>query len=115
MQTAAQPKEPDAVSLTAAQVRAQSGQITLVAIGPLTAVEAFIDRDPALLRPLKKLVMMDSSIDRGYGPHFSDPADSLPHGPDAEWHMENSSSGARKEFASEVLVIIMALDATAAA
>ena len=109
---AARPGEPDAVSFLSAQIRAHPGQITLVAIGPLNTVEAMVDREPALFRQLKRVVLMGGSVDRGYGPPYRDPADGPQHGPDAEWNIAKSVSGARKLLASGVPVIVMPLDAT---
>ena len=106
------PSSPDkrqtAIDLFAEQVRAHPHAITLVAIGPLTTVEALIDREPALFRQLKRVVMMGGSIDRGYGLPYS----AAPHGPDAEWNILNGISGARKLLASGVPIVMLPLDAT---
>ena len=48
------------------QIRRHPGQITLIAIGPLSTVQAAIERDPATFRKLKRVVMMGGSIYRGY-------------------------------------------------
>ncbi len=109
---APRPGEPDAVTFLAAQVRAHPQQVTLVAIGPLTTVEAFLDREPTLFHQLKQVVLMGGSVDRGYGPPFSDPADGPPHGPDVEWNILNGIAGARKLLASGVPVVVIPLDAT---
>jgi inosine-uridine nucleoside N-ribohydrolase len=109
---APRPGEPDAITFLAQQISAHPGQITLVAIGPLTTVEAMLDREPEVFRQLKQVVLMGGSIDRGYGQPFPDPADGPAHGPDAEWNIINDISGARKLFASGVPVIVMPLDAT---
>ena len=104
--------EPDAVAFLSAQIRANPGRITLVAIDPLTTVEAMIDREPALFHQLKQVVLMGGSVDKGYGLPFRDPADGAPHGPDAEWNILNGIAGARKLLASGVPVVLMPLDAT---
>jgi len=109
---APKPGEPDAVAFLSAQIRMHPGEITLVAIGPLTTVESMIDREPALFRQLKQVVMMGGSVDRGYGAPYADPADGPPPGPDIEWNIVNDIAGARKLFASGVPVIVMPLDAT---
>ncbi len=106
------PGAPDAISFLSAQIRAHPGQITLVAIGPLTTVEAMLDREPALFRQLKQVVLMGGSVDRGYGLPFSDPADGPAPGPDVEWNIVNDIGGARKLLASGVPVTVMPLDAT---
>ena len=102
-----QPGEPDAVTFLSAQIRAHPHQITLVAIGPLTTVEAMIDREPALFGQLKQVVLMGGSIDRGYGSDYGDS-----RGPDPEWNIINGIAGARKLLASGVPLFIMPLDAT---
>ena len=109
---AASPGAPDAVTFLSAQIRANPGKITLVAIGPLTTMEAMMDREPALFRQLKQVVVMGGSVDKGYGPPFRDPADGAPHGPDAEWNILNGIAGARKLLASGVPVVLVPLDAT---
>ena len=109
---AASPGAPDAVAFLSAQIRAHPGEITLIAIGPLTTVEAMIDREPALFRQLKQVIVMGGSVDKGYGPPFRDPANGTPHGPDAKWNILNSVAGARKLFASGVPVVLVPLDAT---
>ena len=106
------PNAPDAITFLSAQIRARPHQITLVAIGPLTTVEAFLDREPALFRQLKQVVLMGGSVDRGYASPYTDPAAGHPHGPDAEWNIINGIAGARKLLASGVPVFVMPLDAT---
>src|SRR5579864_1702734 len=57
---------PAAVDFLLEQIRRQPGEITLVAIAPLTNIGAAIDRDAATFRKLKRVVMMGGSVYRGY-------------------------------------------------
>jgi inosine-uridine nucleoside N-ribohydrolase len=57
---------PAAVDFLLEQIHKSPGQITLVAIGPLTNIGAAIDRDPATFRRLKQVVLMGGSIRKGY-------------------------------------------------
>ena len=101
-----------AIDLFARQIRAHPHQVTLVALGPLTTVEALLDRDPATFHLLRRVVMMGGSIDRGYGSPYPDPPNSPPPGPDAEWNILNGISGARALLASGVPLTLMPLDST---
>src|SRR5580698_7533885 len=84
------------------QIRRHPGQITLIAIGPLTNLGAAIDKDPATFRELKRIVMMGGSIYKGYG---------SPH-PEPEWNIVCDVSAARKVLDSGVPIFMMPLDAT---
>jgi purine nucleosidase len=84
------------------QIRRHPGQITLIAIGPLTNLGAAIDQDPATFHELKRIVMMGGSIYKGYG---------SPH-PEPEWNIVCDIPAARKVFASGVPIFMMPLDAT---
>ncbi len=56
----------DGVDFLLGQIRAHPGEITLIAIGPLTNVQAAIARDPETFKQLKRVVLMGGSIERGY-------------------------------------------------
>ena len=101
-----------AIDLLSAQIRAHPHEITLIAIGPFTTIEAMIDQQPALFRQLKRVVMMGGSIDRGYGMPYSESDPDKRAGPDAEWNVLNSISGTRKLLASGVPIVMLPLDAT---
>ena len=97
----------DGVGFLLDQIRAHPGQITLIAIGPLTNVQAAIERDPATFRKLKRVVMMGGSIYRGYdGPNRERrPAD-------PEWNIVADPAGAKALLASGVPIFMMPLDST---
>lgn len=90
------------------QIRAHPGQITLIAIGPLTNVQAAIQRDPVTFRKLKRVIIMGGSIRRGY----DDPKTGAHRPPVAEWNIKCDPAGARALLASGVPVFLMPLDAT---
>lgn len=102
------PSHPDAATFILDQIHRYPNQITLVAIGPLMNVGAIINKDAKTFRQLKRVVMMGGSIDRGYDdlPYLP------PHGPDAEWNIENDIPSAQKLFDAGVPIYMMPLDAT---
>jgi purine nucleosidase len=99
---------PAAIDFLLGQIRAHPGEITLVAIGPLTNVGAVIDRDPAAFKKLKRVVLMGGSIRKGYGD-----VGYLPdHGPQPEYNIYSDIPAAQKLFASGVPIFMMPLDST---
>ena len=100
---------PDAVTFLLHQIGLDPGELTLIAIGPLTNIGAAIDRDPTTFRKLKRVVIMGGSIDRGYN---SDHASTTPRPPDAEYNIAMDPAAARKLFQSGVPLYVMPLDAT---
>jgi purine nucleosidase len=100
-------KHPDGIAFLLDQIRSHPGQITLIGIGPLTNVQAAIERDPATFRKLKRVVIMGGSIYRGY-----DNKDGVKMQPDAEWNIKCDPAGAKALLASGVPVFMMPLDST---
>ena len=98
----------DAIDYLLDQIRDHPDQITLIAIGPLTNVEAAIKRDPATFKKLKRVVMMGGSIRRGY----DDGKTGAHTAPDAEWNIKCDPAGAKALLASGVPVFMMPLDST---
>lgn len=97
-----------AVETALDQIRNAPGEITLIAIAPLSNIGAMIDRDPATFRKLKRVVMMGGSIRRGYGDLGYEPN----KGPDPEWNIKMDVASARKLFNSGVPIFVMPLDST---
>ena len=98
----------DAPDFLLQEIRAHPGEITLIAIGPLTNIGAAIDREPATFRKLKRIVMMGGSIRRGYD-------DANGHAvmhPDAEYNIHMDPAAAQKVFQSGVPIFMMPLDST---
>jgi purine nucleosidase len=104
----AKSSHPDAVTFILDQIHRNSGQITLIAIGPLVNVGAAIDKDPATFRNLKRVILMGGSINRGYGDVGFGPA----RPPEPEWNILNDIPSAQKLFASGVSLFVMPLDST---
>ena len=98
----------DAVSFLLEQIQRYPGEITLIAIGPLTNIGAAISRDPATFSKLKRVVMMGGSIYRGYG----DSGNAATHGADAEYNIAMDPVAAQKLFRSGVPIFMMPLDST---
>jgi len=98
----------DGVAFLLREIRAHSGQITLIAIGPLFNVQSAIARDPATFRKLKRVVIMGGSVYRGYddGKSGSNPP------PSPEWNIRCDPAGLRALLDSGVPVFIMPLDST---
>jgi len=94
---------PDAIEFLLDAIRKNPGQITLVAVAPLTNVDAMIRKDPETFRKLKQVVLMGGSIALGYGNK---------KGPEAEWNIINGIAGAKALFASGVPLYVMPLDST---
>lgn len=99
---------PAAVDFLLEQIRRFPGQITLVAIGPLTNLGALIDRDPRAARSLKRIVMMGGSISSadlgGWGTATA---------PTAEYNIAGDVRAAQKVFTSGIPLYVMTLDSTA--
>ena len=104
----AKPSHPDAVPFLLDQIRRNTGQVTLIAIGPLMNVGAAIDKDPATFRKLKRVIIMGGSIKRGYGDLGFGP----PQPPQPEWNILNDIPSGQKLFAVGVPLFVMPLDAT---
>ena len=98
----------DGVGFLLDQIKAHPGKITLIAIGPLTNVEAAIKKDPATFKKLKRVVMMGGSIYRGY----DDGKTGAHTPPAAEWNILCDPAGAKALLASGVPVFMMPLDST---
>ncbi|HWZ96838.1 MAG TPA: nucleoside hydrolase [Candidatus Dormibacteraeota bacterium] len=98
----------DGVEFLLDQLRKNPGEITLVAIGPLTNVGAAIERDAATFRKLKRVVLMGGSVRKGYGDVGYEPD----RGPMAEYNIASDIAAAQKLFTSGVPIFMMPLDST---
>jgi len=99
---------PDAVAFLLEQAKKSPGEVTLVAIGPLTNIGAAIDRDADGFRKFKRVVLMGGSIRRGYGDLGYGPD----RGPEPEYNIFSDVRAAQKLFASGVPIFMMPLDST---
>jgi len=100
--------QTDAVGFLLAQARGFPGEVTLVAIGPLSNVGRAVERDPEGFRKFKRVVLMGGSIRRRYG----DLGYSPDRGPEPEYNIKCDVAAAQKLFASGVPVFMMPLDST---
>lgn len=105
----ARPSHPDSVTFILDQIRKHPGEITLVAIGPLSNVGAMIDKDPATFRKLKKVVIMGGAINTLTDPFNIAP----PMPPHPEWNIKNDIASAQKLFTAGVPLYVLPLDSTA--
>jgi purine nucleosidase len=103
-----QKSHPQAVDFLLDQIKKDPGNITLVAIGPLTNIGAAVDRDPATFKKLKRVVIMGGAVRKGYG----DLGFAPDHGPQPEYNIYSDVAAAQKIFASGVPIYMMPLDST---
>ncbi|HKQ86851.1 MAG TPA: nucleoside hydrolase [Candidatus Acidoferrales bacterium] len=103
----ARSSHPSAVDFILDQIKQSPGDVTLVCIGPLFNIGAAIEKDPAIFRKLKRVVMMGGAIHRGYGDPYAAPTP-----PEPEWNIVNDIPGAQKLFAAGVSIYMMPLDST---
>ena len=94
---------PDAIEFVLDTIRKNPGQITLVAVAPLTNVGALIAKDPKTFSKLKRVVLMGGSVEHGYGNKEQ---------PEAEWNIVNDVAAAKALFGSGVPLYVMPLDST---
>jgi purine nucleosidase len=99
---------PQAVDFLLDQIKKDPGNITLVAIGPLTNIGAAIERDPATFKKLNRVVIMGGAVRKGYG----DLGFAPDHGPQPEYNIYSDVASAQKLFACGVPIYMMPLDST---
>jgi len=97
-----------AVDFLLDSIRHHPGEITLLALGPLTNLGAAIARDPATFRGLKRVVLMGGSVRSGYvkSPFHA------PRPPDKEYNIVSDVAAAQAVFGSGVSLVMMPLDST---
>jgi inosine-uridine nucleoside N-ribohydrolase len=94
---------PDAIEFVLETIRKNPGEITLVAVAPLTNVGVLIRKDPETFRKLKRVVMMGGSVALGYGGKKE---------PEVEWNIFNDVAAAKALFGVGVPLYMMPLDST---
>jgi inosine-uridine nucleoside N-ribohydrolase len=97
-----------AVDFLLQEIRRHPGQVTLIALGPLTNIGAAIQRDPATFRQLKRVVMMGGSVRAGYRKSEYVP----PRPADKEYNIVSDIAAAQALFASGVPIVMAPLDST---
>jgi len=95
-------------ALLATLKRAPAGTVTLLALGPLTTVDAALKQDPQTFARLKQVILMGGSIHRGYGPQAGTNSDT----PSAEYNIKLAPQALRDLLASGVKVEVQPLDST---
>jgi inosine-uridine nucleoside N-ribohydrolase len=99
---------PDAIEFLSAQARARPGEITLIALAPLSNIEALARRDPEALRKFRQVVMMGGSIYAGYNQGGAIPVAE----PSAEYNVASAPQGLIDLLESRVPVRMFPLDST---
>lgn len=99
---------PDAIAFMLREIQRQPGQVTILALGPLTNIGAAIARDAATFHKVKQVVMMGGSVRAGYRKSQYVPARPA----DKEYNIASDVQGAQALFASGVPIVMMPLDAT---
>ena len=102
------PGVPASVDFILQKIRERPGQVTLLALAPLTNVAAALARDPATFRQLKRIVLMGGSVRSGYNKSDYLP----PRPPDAEYNIAADVAAAKAVFASGVPLVMFPLDST---
>jgi inosine-uridine nucleoside N-ribohydrolase len=85
-------------------LKTSPGELTVIALGPLTNVARLIERHPDSVRLMKQIVVMGGSLRVGY--------ENQPP-PVAEWNVKSDVAAARAVFASGAPLDVVPLDATA--
>jgi len=99
---------PDAVELIRSEVQRRPGQITLIALAPLSNMEALQKRDPEALKKLKQVFLMAGSIHAGYNQNGVIPNPQ----PSAEYNVVSAPHGLTLLLESGVPVKMYPLDST---
>ena len=97
-----------AVDALLSAIKAEPGQLTLLAVGPLTNLGAALDKDAATMHRLKRIVIMGGSIRRGYGDLGYLPD----HGRSIEYNIAMDAEAARKVFNAGIPLFVVPLDSS---
>ena len=99
---------PDAIEFIREQARKRPGEITLLALAPLSNIEALQRRDPDALHQLRQVVMMGGSIHVGYNQGGAIPVAE----PSAEYNVASAPQGLVALLQAQVPVRMFPLDST---
>jgi inosine-uridine nucleoside N-ribohydrolase len=100
---AAKPIKDSAVEFLYQQLKARPGELTIVAIGPLTNITRLFRDHPDCKPWVKRLVLMAGSVRVGYKGQAP---------PEPEWNIKCDIPAAKAVFASGVPLVVAPLDAT---
>jgi inosine-uridine nucleoside N-ribohydrolase len=101
--TAKRPLKEDAVTFLYRQLKARPGELTVLAIGPLTNVAALFRRHPECRPWVRRLVVMGGALRVGY--------DGKPPAA-AEWNVKCDVAAARAVVGAGVPLVLVPLDVT---
>jgi inosine-uridine nucleoside N-ribohydrolase len=99
---------PDAVAVIRDAVARRPGEITLIALAPMTNVAALLARSPATLRGLRQVVLMGGSVHAGYNGAGGAPNPQ----PAAEYNIAQVPEAFAGLLAAGAPVVMFPLDAT---
>ncbi len=99
---------PDAIEFIRDEVNRRPGQITLIALAPLSNIEALQKQAPDALHKLKQVVLMGGSIYAGYNQGGAIPVAK----PNAEYNIASAPRGLTLLLESGVPVRMFPLDST---
>ncbi|HZZ81967.1 MAG TPA: nucleoside hydrolase, partial [Gemmataceae bacterium] len=86
------------------QLKANPGELTILAIGPLSNIAALLEKHPDCKPMIKRIVIMGGSVRRGYNEGSK---------PQAEYNIVQDVKAAQAVFRSGVPLVVAPLDATA--
>jgi len=97
------PPAQAAVDYILQEIEESPGEITVVAIGPLSNIAMSVETEPSVAEKMAELVIMGGSVRKGYG--------GAPQ-PQAEYNIACDPEAARRVFDSGVKLTVVPLDAT---
>jgi purine nucleosidase len=100
-----EPRASDFILETAAR---HPGEVTVLALGPLSNLAASLEENQAAFARIGRIIIMGGSIHRGYSDHPSLPS----RGPSAEYNIVCDVAAARAVLTSGVAITLAPLDAT---
>ena len=98
------PAEEKAPEFLYKHLKASSGEVTIVAVGPLTNIAELLTKYPDSKPLIKRLVIMGGSVYRGYNEGSK---------PQAEYNIAADPKAAQVVFRSGIPLVVAPLDATA--
>ena len=97
-------KDDQAVDFMVRQINRYPGEITLVAVGPLTNLGDLVTRNSEVIPKVKRIVIMGGAVHVGYNGQ----APATP-----EWNIKCDPKAARAVFASGIPIVMAGLEVTA--
>ena len=85
-------------------LKEKPGELTIVAVGPLTNIAKLIETYPDSVKMIKRLVIMGGSVRRGHADGSK---------PQPEWNIVSDVKAAQTVFKSGIPLVVAPLDATA--